>query len=60
MGTSTRKIAEKLWGKAEGLPADRDPADLVEELYAAENEGKGRTLRFPGYDRHDLPRCEPA
>jgi hypothetical protein len=37
MGTSTRRVAIALWNGA--LP-DRDPAALVRELYAAENEGK--------------------
>ena len=37
MGTSTRKVARQLWG--ERLP-DGDPAILVRELYAAENQGK--------------------
>jgi hypothetical protein len=36
MGTSTRKVAERLWGDA--LP-DRDPAELARELYAEENRG---------------------
>lgn len=37
MGTSSRKVAMDLWGQS--LP-DRDPADLIRELYAAENAGK--------------------
>src|SRR5512143_1496187 len=37
MGTSTRNIAMQMWGRR--LP-DRDPAELVRELYAAENTGK--------------------
>jgi hypothetical protein len=36
MGTSTRKVAERLWG---GTLPDRDPAALVRELYAEENRG---------------------
>ncbi len=36
MGTSTRKVAMRIWG---GRLPDGDPADLVRELYAAENEG---------------------
>jgi len=36
MGTSTRKIAINIWG--DQLP-DRNPVELVKELYAAENEG---------------------
>jgi hypothetical protein len=37
MATSTREVARKLWGDA--LP-DRDPLELVRELYNAENAGK--------------------
>jgi hypothetical protein len=37
MGTSTRRVAAKLWG---GVLPDRDPAALVRELYAAENAGQ--------------------
>ena len=37
MGTSSRKVAMNLWGQ--NLP-DREPAELIRELYAAENEGK--------------------
>jgi hypothetical protein len=37
IGTSTRKVARKLWNDT--LP-DRDPQELVRELYAAENHGK--------------------
>ncbi len=37
MATSTRKVAMQLWG--ERLPDD-DPAKLVRQLYAAENNGK--------------------
>jgi hypothetical protein len=37
MGTSTRKVAMNLWG---GSLPDREPAELVRELYAAENDGK--------------------
>lgn len=37
MGTSSRKVAMTLWGN--DLPV-REPADLIRELYAAENEGK--------------------
>ena len=58
MGTSTRRIAAKLWGDA--LPA-RDPADLVRELYQAENEGQAEPsgsqdmagLIYPGVSRLD-------
>jgi hypothetical protein len=37
MGTSTRNVADKIWG---GRLPDGDPAELIHELYAAENEGK--------------------
>ena len=58
MGTSTRKVAERLWG--DGLP-DRDPASLVRELYDAENAGKREPsgsqdmagLIYPGVNRLD-------
>lgn len=58
MGTSTRKVAERLWGDA--LP-DRDPAALVRELYDAENAGKSEPsgsqdmagLIYPGVNRLD-------
>jgi hypothetical protein len=58
MGTSTRKVAERLWG--ERLP-DRDPAALVRELYDAENAGKVEPsgsqdmagLIYPGVNRLD-------
>jgi hypothetical protein len=58
MGTSTRKVAMRLWGGA--LPA-RDPAELVRELYRAENEGQPEPsgsqdmagLIYPGVNRLD-------
>jgi len=58
MGTSTRKVAEKLWGDT--LPRD-DPAVLVRQLYQAENEGKREPsgsqdmagLIYPGINRLD-------
>ncbi len=58
MGTSTRNIAAQLWGSA--LP-DRDPAQLVRELYLAENAGKAEPsgsqdmagLIYPGVNRLD-------
>jgi hypothetical protein len=37
MATSTRNVAMKLWN---GVLPDRDPAELVRELYRAENESK--------------------
>ena len=58
MGTSTRKVAQDLWG--ETLP-DRDPEELVQELYAAENAGQGEPsgsqdmagIIYPGITRLD-------
>ena len=58
MGTSTRKVAARLWG--DGLPAG-DPAALVRELYAAENAGLAEPsgsqdmigLIYPGVNRLD-------
>jgi hypothetical protein len=58
MGTSTRKVALKLWGA--GLP-ERDPAELVRELYEAENKGKSEPsgsqdmagIVYPGVSRLD-------
>jgi hypothetical protein len=58
MATSTRKIAQALWNGA--LP-DRDPNELVRELYAAENAGNPNPsgsqdmvgLIFPGVNRLD-------
>ena len=54
----TRKIALELW--KDGLP-DRDPDELVQELYATENEGKDEPsgsqdmigLIYPGINRLD-------
>ena len=37
MGTSTRRVAMTLWN---GVLPDRDPAELVRELYATENAGR--------------------
>ena len=58
MGTSTRKVAARLWG--DGLPPG-DPVALVRELYAAENaclaEPSGSQdmigLIYPGVNRLD-------
>jgi hypothetical protein len=58
MGTSTRKVAMRLWGNR--LP-DRPPAELVRELYSAENAGKPEPsgsqdmagLIYPGISRLD-------
>jgi hypothetical protein len=58
MGTSTRNVATQLW---RGVLPDRDPAELVRELYAAENEGvlepSGSQdmagLIYPGVNRLD-------
>jgi hypothetical protein len=59
MGTSTRRVALDLWG--ETLP-DRDPEELVRELYAAENarqeEPSGAQdmagMIYPGISRLDF------
>jgi hypothetical protein len=58
MGTSTRRVARRLWGDA--LP-DRDAAELVRELYRAENKGRPEPsgsqdmagLIYPGVNRLD-------
>jgi len=58
MGTSTRKVAMRMW--PDGLP-DRDPAALVQELYAEENRGQAEPsgsqdmigLLYPGVNRLD-------
>ncbi len=58
LATGTREIARRLWGGA--LP-DRDPAQLVRELYQAENQGKPEPsgsqdmigLIYPGINRLD-------
>ena len=58
MGTSTRKVAMQLWGNQ--LP-DRSPAELVRELYNAENADKLEPsgsqdmagLIYPGITRLD-------
>lgn len=58
MATGTRNIAVRLWGG--GLP-DREPAELVRELYAEENRGRAEPsgsqdmigLIYPGINRLD-------
>jgi hypothetical protein len=58
MGTSTRSVAAKIWG--DRLP-DRNPVDLMRELYQTENQGKSEPsgsqdmagLIFPGVNRLD-------
>ncbi len=58
MATSTRKIAARIWG--DRIP-DRPPAELVRELYAAENAGREEPsgsqdmvgLVYPGLSRID-------
>ena len=58
MGTSTRKVAERLWGGT--LPA-ADPAELVRQLYDEENRGQPEPsgsqdmigLLYPGVNRLD-------
>ncbi|MBC8871173.1 MAG: hypothetical protein H8E44_17235 [Planctomycetes bacterium] len=59
MATGTRKVALDLW--PDGLP-DRDPVELVKELYAEENRGKAEPsgsqdmigLIYPGVNRLDF------
>jgi len=59
MATGTRKVALDLWKG--GLP-DRDPVELVKELYAEENQGKAEPsgsqdmigLIYPGVNRLDF------
>ena len=64
MGTSTRKVALEIW---DGRVPAREPADLVRELYAAENEGQPAPsgsqdmagILYPGINRLDYDfRCE--
>jgi hypothetical protein len=58
MGTSTRKVANRIWG---GQLPNGDPASLVRELYAAENEGQSAPsgsqdmagILYPGVNRLD-------
>jgi len=58
LATGTRRVALKLWG---GLP-QRDPAQLVRELYAEENRGRDEPsgsqdmigLIYPGVNRLDF------
>ena len=58
LGTSTRQVAAKLWN---GELPKRNPADMVQELYAAENEGRLEPsgsqdmagLIYPGINRLD-------
>lgn len=58
MGTSTRKVALKLWG---GTLPDREPSELIRELYTAENDGKSEPsgsqdmagIIYPGINRLD-------
>jgi hypothetical protein len=58
MGTSTRKVALKLW---DGKLPEKDPAELVRELYAAENAGRSEPsgsqdmagIIYPGISRLD-------
>ena len=58
MGTSTRAVARKVWN---GRLPDRNPMELVRELYDAENQGKPEPsgsqdmagLIYPGVNRLD-------
>jgi len=62
MGTSTRRIAMQRWGNQ--FPP-RAPADLVHELYHAENDGKPEPsgsqdmigIIYPGVNRLDYDAC---
>lgn len=62
MATGTRSVAMRLWGGA--LP-ERDPAGLVRELYATENQGRAEPsgsqdmigLIYPGISRLDYDAC---
>lgn len=64
MGTSTRKVAMQIW---DGHVPEREPADLVRELYAAENERRPAPsgsqdmagILYPGVNRLDYDfECE--
>jgi len=58
MGTSTREIAHQIWN---GSIPDRAPAELIRELYAAENKNRAEPsgsqdmagLVYPGVNRLD-------
>lgn len=58
MATSTRKVVEKLWN---GSLPDRNPMELIQELYKAENNGTERPsgsqdmagIILPGVNRLD-------
>ncbi len=58
MGTSTREVAMQIW---DGRLPNEDPADLTQELYAAENEGLDEPsgsqdmagILYPGINRLD-------
>ena len=58
MGTSTRKVAMEIWN---GRIPKREPAELIRELYAAENEGQPAPsgsqdmagILYPGVNRLD-------
>lgn len=56
MATGTREVAMRLWGSR--LP-EGDPAELVRQLYAAENQGRADPLRLARHDRPDLPGHQP-
>ena len=57
MATSTRKVAMRLWHGTAARAGD--PAALVRELYAEENQRPGRAFRLAGHDRPDLPGRQP-
>jgi hypothetical protein len=59
MATGTRKVIGRIWG--DRIPPDRSPADLVRELYVAENQNNADPsgsqdmigLIYPGISRLD-------
>ena len=57
MATSTREVAKRLWN---GVLPDRDPAELMRELYARGKQGQNRTVRLAGYGGPAVSRNQPA
>jgi hypothetical protein len=58
--SSTREVAQRLW--PDGIPSGHNPAELVRELYEAENRGRSEPsgsqdmvgLVYPGINRLDF------